>query len=375
MADQTESPEKQQKVEIKKQSVDPVRVWTFIVLGMVIVLLAWYLRADRVTPYTSQARFHMVVIPIAPEVSGLITSVAVKNNQFVKAGDELFQIDKHNYELAVRIAEAQLEAARQVVGASGALVDAAKAAVGSAKGNLLRADQDLSRMRKIRRENAGAISIRRLEAAEASFSSAEGALAASEANLQQALQNYGSEGDRNSRILQAQANLDHTNHDLHLTTLHAPGDGIVTGVELDKGKFASKGQPQMTFIAIRNYWVQADFTENNLAHIKPGDQVDIVFDVYPGQIFKGTVREMGYGVAVSTTPPGGLPQIKNNREWLRDAQRFPVLIDVEVPNEDANRIVKIGAQATVITYTGDHRLLNALAKFYIRLVSIMTYAY
>ncbi len=375
MVDGTESENKQETAEIKKQSVDPVRVWTFIVLGMIILLLAWYLRADRVTPFTSQARMHSVVIPIAPEVSGVVTSVAVKNNQFVKSGDELFQIDKHNYELAVRIAEAQLEAARQETGALSARVDAAEAAIRTAKANLLRADQDVSRMRSIMKQDSGAISIRRLEVAEASFSSAQAALAASRANLQQALQSYGSEGDRNSRILQAQANLDHANHDLHLTTIHTPGDGIVTGVELDKGKFASKGQPQMTFIATGNFWVQADFTENNLAHIKPKDQVDIVFDVYPGQIFQGTVREMGFGVAVSTTPPGGLPQIQNDREWLRAAQRFPVLIDVEIPNENANRIVKIGSQATVITYTGDHSLSNTLAKIYIRLVSIMTYAY
>lgn len=375
MADQTEPTDNQKTALVSKQSADPVRVWTFIAIGIIVLLLAWYLRADRVTPYTSQARLHSVIIPIAPEVSGLITSVAVKNNQFVKSGDELLKIDKHNYELAVRIAEAQLEAARQETGASSAMVDAAKAAITTAKANLLRADQDVSRMRNIMKQNAGAISIRRLEMAEASFSSAQGALAVSEANLQQALQSYGSEGDRNSRILQAQANLDHAKHDLHLTTIHAPGDGIVTGVDLDKGKFASKGQPQMTFIAIGNMWVQADFTENNLAHIKPGDRVDIVFDVYPGQIFKGTIREMGYGVAVSTTPPGGLPQINNNREWLRDAQRFPVLIDVKIPNNDADRIVKIGAQATVLAYTGDHSLSNALAKLYIWLVSIMTYAY
>ena len=130
----------------------------------------------------------------------------------------------------------------------------------------------------------------------------------------------------------------------------------------------------MTFVGTEKFWVQAEFTENNLAHILPGVEVEMVFDAIPGEVFKGTVREMGFGVAVETTPLGALPTIKENRDWLRDAQRFPVLIDFS-PSEDANKVLKVGSQATVVTYTGDHWLSNALAKLYIRIVSVFTYAY
>ncbi|MGD8359117.1 MAG: biotin/lipoyl-binding protein, partial [Lysobacterales bacterium] len=77
----------------KNKPVDPVRRWTFIVLALCLVLLGWYLRADRVTPSSSQARVNALVVPVAPEVSGTITGVSVRNNQVVEAGQELFQID------------------------------------------------------------------------------------------------------------------------------------------------------------------------------------------------------------------------------------------------------------------------------------------
>jgi multidrug resistance efflux pump len=104
--------------EPAKAAKDPVRRWTFIILAMVVLLLAWYLVSDRHTPYTSQARVHALVVPIAPEVSGTVMSVEVGNNQIVKAGQALFQIDPERYQLAVQTAEADLQTARQSMGAS-----------------------------------------------------------------------------------------------------------------------------------------------------------------------------------------------------------------------------------------------------------------
>jgi len=374
MAEQSEKSNKEKAAPTPKAPRDPVRMWTFIVLGICFLLLVWYLRADRVTPFTSQAKLYATVVPIAPEVSGVITSVEVENNQFVKAGQELFKIDTHNYELALQSAEAQFDAAKQATAASASAVDAAKASLGAAKSSLLLAKQDAERMRNIREEDPGAISLRRLEVAESALASAEAAVTAAKANVRQAQEAYGAEGEHNFRILQAQAKLEHAEHDLGKTIVRAPNDGVVTGVRLEKGKFAAAGSPQMTFVGTEKYWVQAEFTENNLAHIHPGLEVEMVFDALPGEVFTGTIREMGYGVAVDATPLGALPTIKENRDWLRDAQRFPVLIDFS-STEDANKVLKVGSQATVVTYTGDHWLSNALAKLWIRIVSVFTYAY
>jgi multidrug resistance efflux pump len=355
--------------------VDPVRRWTKIIIVICILLLAWYLRADRVTPFTSQAKVHARVVPVASQVSGKLTRVSVSNNQVVKAGQELFQIDQDSYILAVQTAEASLKAAREAVGAAKATVDAADASVSAARAGVVRTEKDAVRMRNIRQEDPGAISQRRLESAEASYSAALATLAANEANREKAIQSMGDEGERNSQILQAQSALDQARLNLVYTTVAAPGDGVVTGVRLDKGNFASAGAPQMTFVASRDIWLQAEFTENNLGHINPGDRVDIVFDMLPGLVIHGKVREVGFGVAADTAPLGSLPTIENDPNWLRDAQRYPVLIDFDVEHQQQAKLLKVGSQASVVVYTGDHAVSGFLADILIRLRSILTYAY
>jgi multidrug resistance efflux pump len=355
---------------------DPVRKWTLILLSIAMVLLIIYLRADRFTPYTSQARIHALVVPIAAEVSGSVVSVSVTNNQQVMAGQELFRVDNERYLLAVQTAEANLEAARQAVGAAVANVSAARASVASARAGMERATSDYQRLQRIAEEDPGAVSQRRLESADASRKVSMSQVAAAEASLERALQDLGKEGEQNSRILQAQAALNQARIDLGNTAIVAPTDGVVTDVRIDKGNFAGAGSPQMTFIGTSNVWVQADFTENNLGHIDPGDKVEILFDVIPGSVFSGTVREVGFGVKIDSAPLGSLPTIDNNRQWLRDAQRFAVLVDItEFPEGDERRRLKVGSQASVIVYTGGHGLLALLGKLYIRAASILSYAY
>jgi len=379
MSEDVKQPETQQEAPstptVAEPPSNPVRTWTFIVLAACIVLLAWYLRADRVAPFTSQARVNALVVPIAPEVSGTITSVMVGNNQPVTAGQALFQIDIERYQLALQAAQANYESAQQTVGAAKANVAAAEASITSANASVERARQDAERMRTIREEDPGAISQRRLESAEASLVASEGQLAAAYAQRDKALQDLGAEGDKNSRILQAQAALDQAALDLERATVRAPADGVVTGVRLDKGNFAAAGSPQMTFVAVSNIWLQADFTENNLGHIKPGDVAEIVFDALPGQVLSGTVREVGFGVAVDTAPLGSLPTIKNDPDWLREAQRYPVWIDFKIPSGQQVDVIKVGSQASVAVYTGKHPIINPLTRFRMKVASILTYAY
>ena len=352
---------------------DPVRKWTLIILALCGVLLIYYVVADRITPYTTQARVNAVVVPIAPQVSGIVTNVAVRSNQFVEAGDLLFEIDRENYELAVEAAKANLQSARQATGASTASIDAAEAQVVSAKANLLKAQQDVVRLRRIKQEDPGAISDRRVEMSEASYTAAQASVRAAEANLEQARQNLGETGDANFRILQAQANLEKAELDLSRTAVQAPEHGVVTDVRVDRGNFAQAGAPLMTFLTSSNIWVQADFTENNLGNIKPGDEVELVFDALPGKVVKGNIRTTGFGVNVESAPLGSLPTISNDRQWLRDSQRFSVLVDFELPDAEDRRGIRVGAQASVVVYTGGGFLFNSIAWLKMRLLSILTY--
>ena len=200
-------------------------------------------------------------------------------------------------------------------------------------------------------------------------------MVASQANLEKAIQDLGETGEDNSRILQAQSAVEQAELDLARTTVRAPDDGMVTDVRVDKGNFASAGAPLMTFIGIDNIWIRADFTENNLGNIKPGDKVEILFDSLPGRVLSGRIRGTGHGVSVDSTPLGSLPTVDNNRQWLRDAQRFPVDVEFQLDDRSQRQGIRVGAQASVIVYTGNNWLFNFIGKTYIRVASLLTYAF
>jgi len=359
----------------KDKPTDPVRKWTLITLGACVILMMFYLVADRVTPFTSQARVNALVVPIAAEVSGTVTDVAVTSNQVVETGDLLFRIDQQRYALAVETAEANLESARQATRASSAEVDAAQAKIITANASRQSAEQDAVRLRRIKAEDAGAISDRRLEIAENALAAALGNVAAAKAGLTRAQEALGETGDANTKVLQAQAALDQAQLDLSHTAVLSPDHGVITDVRVDRGNFAQAGAPLMTFLATHDVWIQADFTENNLGNIKTGDKVEIVFDALPGSVVKGTVRTTGFGVNVDSAPLGSLPTIDNDRAWLRDAQRFSVLIDFELPSAGDRLGIRVGAQTSVIVYTGNGWIMNALAWIKMRVHSVLTYAY
>ncbi len=376
MSDQTEQTD-QEKQESKTAppAKDPVRKWTFIVLGLCIALTSLYLVADRQTPFTTQARVHAFVIPITPQVSGNVIGVEIENNSRVTAGQVLIRINPIDYELAVATAESALRVVQQSINAGVAGVESAEASVEAAKASRWRSEQDVVRMRKIRDEDPGALSQRRIDQAEASFTAARANVAAVNASLESARSSLGEIGENNADLQRAQVDLDKARVNLARTVLVAPRDGLVTDMRVDQGSFAAAGAPLMTFISTHEVWVRADFTENNLGNISQGNRVELTFDVQPGKIFKGRIRETGFGVQVDSNSLGTLPTIDNQRSWLRDAQRFPVLIDVEIGQDPQQTGLRVGSQVSVIVYTGDNGLMNFLGRIYIRVAAILSYAY
>ena len=353
---------------------DPVRKWTFIVLFMSILLTVLYIVGDRLTPFTSQAKVHAYVVPVAPQVAGRVISVDVTNNQRVSAGRRLFAIDPRSYELAVQSASAVVKNTQQSIEAGSSNVAAAAAKVDSAKASVWQAEQDAIRMRRIREEDQGAISERRIQSAEASLAGARGRLAAAEAALESARSALGSTDENNAQIQQARAALESAQLDLERTVVFAPRDGLITDLRVDLGNFAGAGAALMTFIAIDDMWIRADLSENNLGNVDAGDPVEITFDVRPGKVYKGRIRQTGYGVQVDSNALGTLPTIDNDRNWLRNEQRFPVIIDFETGDLDDSEL-RVGSQVSVIVYTGKNPVMNLLGKFYIRLNALLSYAY
>ncbi len=376
MPEQTnQEDQEQQDSEPVAPAKDPVRKWTFIILGLCIVLTALYIVADRETPFTSQAKVHAFVVPIAPQVAGNVISVEVATNDQVTAGQPLFRIDPTNYQQALDAAEASLQTVLQSVESGVSNVIAAEANVVSAEASVWRAEADARRMRKIREEDSGAISQRRIDQAEAGLTAARGQLSAAKASAEAARAALGATDESNAQIQQAKVALDKARVDLERTTVVAPRDGVVTDLRIDLGNFAAAGAPLMTFIATEQVWVRADLTENNLGHVKTGDRVELTFDVQPGKIYTGKIRETGFGVQVDSNALGTLPTIDNQRNWLRDAQRFPVIIDVDIEKGAQRMGLRVGSQVSVIVYTGDHWLMNFLGRIYIRVIAVLSYAY
>jgi len=357
--------------------MDPVRKWVLVFGAFCLFLLAWYMAADRYTPFTTQARVNAFVVPIAPQVAGEILSVDVRTNQEVKKGDLLAQIDPARYQLAVASAEAQLALTQQNLRVSSSTVDAAAAALDAAKANVVKETQNEARLKRIDADVPGAISQRSLEWATTSRLEGEAQVASAKANQQKAIEALGPRNEKNPQLLAARAALDKAKLDLQYTRLVAPNDGLVTDLRVDVGNFAATGQPLMTFVAVHQMWVEANLTENNLGHIKPGNVVDLVLDVWPDKVLRGRVRNITFGVtgAESTSKPGALPTVQNARDWLRNAQRFPVLIDFENPAEAAELGARVGSQVNVTAYTGDHPILNALGQFVTELSRLFSYAY
>lgn len=360
------------------QRMDPVRKWVLILSAFCLLLLVWYLFADRMTPFTTQARVKAFVVPMAPQVAGRIISIDVHTDQEVKKGQLLAQIDPKDYQVAVAQAEAALGQTVQKLKADSAAVDAAAAALASAKANLIEQTQNDERLRRIESELAGAISQLRIEQGVASRSEAEAQVVQAEASLQQAIEKRGPRDDTNPDLLAAQAALDQGRLNFKYTRIVAPNDGRVTDLRVDVGNFAIAGQALMTFVADQKMWVEANMTENNLGRIKSGNPVDLVLDVWPGKPLRGRVRSITYGVtaAEQTSQPGGLPTVQNTRDWLRDAQRFPVVIDFEDPAAAALLGARPGSQVNVTVYTGDHPVLNPLARWLLtELSSKLSYGY
>jgi multidrug resistance efflux pump len=372
---QDPQPEAAEEAAEAPQPADPVRRWTLIITALIAALITWYLVADRHTPFTSQARARAFVVPIAPQVSGNVADVFVGNNQRVDAGAELFRIDDVQYSLAVAAAQADLEAALQELGAAEASVRTAEAAVTAAEANLVRNEKDANRLRRIADEDPGAISTRRLDVAEASLAAAQAAVLQSRSEVERARQQRGRAGQDNARVQAAEASLNRARLDLDRTRVRAPARGLVTDVRVDAGNFAAAGAPLMTFVAIEDLWIQADFRENNLGHVDPGDPVQIVLDVQPGRVFAGRVRSVGYGVSTGDEQLGVLPTVENDRDWLRAAQRFPVVIEFDEQVTRETLGLRVGAQATIMIHTGDSVILRMLGGFYMRLVALFSYAY
>jgi multidrug resistance efflux pump len=357
-------------------NANPVRKWTLVVLALCAVIFVYALFADRLTPYTSQAVVQAYIVGVVPEVAGRVVAVDVQDNQRVDPGQRLFRIDPEPYRIAVEQAEAKLASVSQTIGASTAGVASAEAHLAESVANRDNVREQAARVLELVRK--GTYAKARGDKANAELKAAEATVRQAQAEVERAKENLGPTGADNPQLREASAALEQARLDLTHTEVLAPSEGVVTNLQLTPGQYATSGQPVMTFIDLRDYWISAEFRENSLGNIRPGAAAEVVFDALPSRVFPAKVATIGWGVARGTANGqtgsaslGVLPTVPNQTGWVRDPQRFPVRLDVD--SDSVPPGIRYNSQASVIVYADDNPITSTIGWLWIRLASVLSY--
>jgi len=307
------------------------------VLIVIVAVIFYYLRC--VAPYesTDDAFIDGYVTLISPRVPGQVARLAVTDNQEVKQGDVLVEIDPRDYETSLSQAKADLAAAnsqtnqaRAQVKVSEAKVAQAQAAVTAAEAEAQRANDDLKRYQSV---ESRAVSRSALDLAQAQARSANANLVAaySQTNAAEAEVTLSEAGveTATAAVQQAEAKLQQAELNLSYTKIIAPMDGRVTARTVQAGNYVQPGQALLALVP-KDVWVTANFKETQLTYMKPGQPVELRMDAYPNRKFKGKVDSLqaGTGARFSLLPPENA--VGN---YIKVVQRVPVKIifDEELP--------------------------------------------
>jgi Multidrug resistance efflux pump len=319
-----------------------------IALILVVILVgcfAWYPLSDHHAPYAGAGSITADVTQIAARVAGPVTSVAIRDNAEVKAGDTLFTIDDTTYRMDVELAKAQLEQVLNTVNSSAVAIPAAEAKVEQAELGLKTATDDLDRAQQLFEK--GLVTPAKLAQAEAAKTNAELNVQAAKADLERTIAASGAFDETNPNVRTARANLEKAEFALANTKIVAPADGYVTNVSLTEGQFVGAGTGALTFINPATQMVIADFRENQLINVKPGDKAIVVFEAAPGKQFDATVESIAWGISSGRTSVNGLSQPTTDTRWFPPARKIPVRIKLDsLDHLPAN--IRLGSEAGVL---------------------------
>jgi membrane fusion protein (multidrug efflux system) len=311
-----------------------------VVATVAVVFAVHYWHLSQVYETTNDAYVNADTTQIAAQVAGPVLHVYVRDQQHVKAGDLLFDIDPEPFQVNVAAAEAQLRLAEQSAAEQSAAVDAAQAQLEQRTAELRNAQSNERRTRNLIR--SGFLSEQNAEATQTAVATAAAAVNAARANLAQARSALGSPGQQNAAVQAAQSRLRQARLDLSHTRVFAPASGTVANLTLRPGSPVQPLAPVFSLVSDSNYWVDANFKETQLDRLRPGQPATVRVDMYPSHPFEGRVQSLsgGSGAAFSLLPPENA-----TGNWVKVTQRVPVR--VRVVNLDPQRPLRVGTTATV----------------------------
>ena len=256
------------------------------------------------------------IVSISARVSGYVDKVLASDNQSVGQGDILVELDPHDFQVDLDMANANLSTAQATEKQS-----QAQASVASVEAS--RSEKDYKRYQQLFEAKAG-ITQQQLDNASAAAHS-------SKAQLDSA----------NSRVGEAKASLEQTRLNLSYTDVRAPQSGTITKKSIEAGEYIRTGQPLLAIVP-QEIWVVANFKETQLKHMKPGQQVTIKVDAYSGKTLRGHVDSIqaGTGSVFSLLPPENA-----TGNYIKVVQRVPVKI---VFDEDPNDLKTLSPGMSVI---------------------------
>jgi multidrug efflux system membrane fusion protein len=320
-----------------------------ILIGATIVVALALVRLDA-RPRTHDGFLYADTAGLAPEVSGRIVKLAVRENQGVRKGDPLLEIDPEPFDLRLREAHAQVEALRgqidltvRQIASQTSGADAVASQIGRARAQLELAQNTRRRLEPLL--DQGFVTKQQVDEARTNERTAEVALSAA---LQQARQARQGITDTQSLLAQlrgAEAAVSIAERDLRNTVVHAPFDGRVVGLEIAEGTYATAGHALFTLIDTRHWYAVGDFRETELRQIRTGDPATVWVMADTDRPLKGRVDSLGWGVKPANGGAPGLPAVNDWLKWVIVAQRFPVRVLLDEPPND---LVRIGATATVV---------------------------
>lgn len=334
-------------------------LWLGIVLVLVLVLLIYHVLADRHTPLTNNAYAQAYVVQIAPRVEGDIVAVHVKENDVVRQGQLLFEIDPRPYRHKVDRLRARLVRVIKDVAQLEAELAALKADDDRLDAEVKYADavyaiDDLSHQRGALADEEYLEALRKKKTAAA-------AKARSLKLIRKAEEALAAQVDgEHSIVAETRAELAEAELNLGFTRVTAPADGVVTDLQLRVGSHVKIGDPVLTVIDTQQWFIVADFRESCLEHLAEGQSALVCFNNYPGRLFKARVFSVGLGVDQGQgVPSGTLPKVRSSSPWIRLAQRFQVRL---VMDDAAAPPLRVGMRATVSVYCQRDGLLPGVTE-------------
>lgn len=299
---------------------------------------------DTDNAYVQQAK-----VSLSADVGGRIMSVAVHENETVKAGTTLFTIDATPYQIALDQANAALASAR-------VNVEQLKVGYGTAQAQLKSAQSTLEiRQAAFDRKNAlvktGNASDSTLDDVRLELQQAQTAVTNAEQLVANATAALGGDPaiatDEHPAVRAAMAQVENAQRNLSKTTVVAPADGIVAQVSsLNVGQFVNTGTTIASLVETSDTWIEANFKETQLAEMQPGQPVEISIDAYPGKL-EGKVASIG---AATGSEFSLIPAQNATGNWVKVGQRIPVRIEFDAGDDLAR--LRTGMSATVAVDTG-----------------------